>query len=168
MQTQLTTWTGIAAVALLSLAATGCTGDGSPVAPTATVALTADVATALERGIQDEYKAETTYQGVVDDLGPQLPFANILTAEERHSDAIASLYTRRGLPVPTSDWTAANVPHFDAVPAACGAAAQAEVDNIAMYDDLLRLDLPDDVRQVFENNRRASLVNHLPAFGNCS
>jgi hypothetical protein len=37
-----------------------------------------------------------------------------------------------------------------------------------MYDDMLRLSLPSDVRQVFENNRSASLVNHLPAFERCS
>ena len=28
--------------------------------------------------------------------------------------------------------------------------------------------LPADVRQVFSNNRSASLVNHLPAFERCS
>jgi hypothetical protein len=37
-----------------------------------------------------------------------------------------------------------------------------------MYDRLLPLELPADVRQVFTNNRRASLVNHLPAFESCS
>jgi hypothetical protein len=54
------------------------------------------------------------------------------------------------------------------VVAACAAGAAAERENIAMYDDLLRTDLPVDVRQVFSNNRSASLVNHLPAFERCS
>jgi hypothetical protein len=44
----------------------------------------------------------------------------------------------------------------------------AERENIAMYDDLLRGDLPADVRQVFSNNRSASVTNHLPAFERCS
>ena len=33
---------------------------------------------------------------------------------------------------------------------------------------VLACDLPDDVRQVFSNNRRASLDNHLPAFLTCA
>ena len=37
-----------------------------------------------------------------------------------------------------------------------------------MYDELLRLTLPADVRQVFENVGLASLSNHLPAFERCS
>ena len=44
----------------------------------------------------------------------------------------------------------------------------AERENIAIYDRLLPLDLPVDVRQVFENNRAASLFNHLPAFERCA
>jgi hypothetical protein len=47
------------------------------------------------------------------------------------------------------------------------AAVGAEQENIALYDDFLKLDLPRDVRNVFTNNRRASLKNHLPAFQNC-
>ena len=39
--------------------------------------------------------------------------------------------------------------------------------DIAIYDKFLKLNLPDDVRKVFENNRSASLNKHLPAFSNC-
>lgn len=153
---------------LLILGAAGCGDDDSGPTPLAPTDVTADLRAALERSIQDEYRAETTYQGVVNDLGEILPFVNVLTAEQRHSTTIAQLFTKRGLTAPGSEWTLDQVPHFIAVPAACGAAATAERDNIAMYDELLRSNLPADVRLVFENNRRASLQNHLPAFERCS
>jgi hypothetical protein len=54
------------------------------------------------------------------------------------------------------------------VTAACAAGVVAERENIALYDDLLKQDLPADVRQVFESNRSASLLAHLPAFQRCA
>ena len=51
--------------------------------------------------------------------------------------------------------------------AACAAGVEAETDNIALYDRLLKLNLPADVEQVFTNNRAASFNNHLPAFEAC-
>jgi hypothetical protein len=69
---------------------------------------------AMEVAIQDEYKAELIYEGVVDDFGPVLPFQNIINAE--------------------------------------------------IYEGYFDLDLPSDVRFVFENNQWASLERHLPAF----
>jgi hypothetical protein len=126
------------------------------------------VRAALDRSIQDEFKAETMYQGVVNDLGQVQPFVTVLTAEQRHSAAIAHLFTTRGLAAPASEWSLDRVPHFATIPAACGAAVVAERDNIALYDELLRLDLPGDVRQVFANVRSASLLNHLPAFERCA
>jgi hypothetical protein len=130
--------------------------------------LAAELRAALERSIQDEYRAETIYQGVVADFGALTPFVNVIGAEQRHSSAIALMFTRRSLPVPANAWTVATVPHFATVPSACAAAAIAERENMALYDELLRLDLPSDVRQVFESNRTASLVAHLPAFERCS
>jgi len=109
-----------------------------------------------------------TYQGVVEDLGQLAPFVNVLSAEQRHSASIAQLFVRRDLTPPPNSWTLEMGPHFTSIPVACGAAATAERGNVAMYDELLRLTLPADVRQVFENIRLASLTNHLPAFERCS
>lgn len=87
-------------------------------------------------------------QGVVDDFGP--------------------LFTSRGLAVPVSGYTVGSVPHFVSVRDACRAAAEAERSNIGMYDRLLTSSLPTDVYRVFQNNRAASLTNHLSAFERCS
>jgi hypothetical protein len=158
-------WT--AAILAGALAAAACDEARSPVGPSVVV-LTSDVQVALETTIQDEYRAETIYQGVIDDFGTVLPFAAILTAEQRHSTTIGALFTKRGLPVPLNPVSVATVPHFATVRQACAAGVTAERENIALYDRFLAGALPDDVRQVFSNNRRASLENHLPAFLNCA
>ena len=154
---------------LIAAFAYGCDSN-SPTAPSSTpgTALSASARVALEEAIADEYRAETIYQGVIDDFGQVTPFVNILTAEQRHSSAIARLFVTRGLPVPANAWTVATVPHYPSLPAACAAGVIAERDNIAIYDRVMSLDLPTDVRTVFENNRAASLFNHLPAFERCA
>lgn len=160
----------LAALALAAVVSVACDdGGGSPTAPTGTsTTVTPALTVALEQAINDEYRAETTYQGVVADFGQVLPFVNVLTAEERHSAAIARLYANRGLTAPPNPFTVAGVPHFATLTAACAAAASAERANIALYDGLLAGVLPTDVRQVFTNNRAASVDNHLPAFLRCS
>jgi hypothetical protein len=157
---------GFAMVAAMTVWGTACDSGSLPTTPTSLAADT-QLTAMLTRAIQDEYRAETTYQGVVNDFGPVQPFVNVLSAEERHSASIGRLFTARGVAGPASTATTTR-PRFATVVAACAAGAAAERENIAMYDDLLRTDLPVDVRQVFSNNRSASLVNHLPAFERCS
>lgn len=155
---------------LLAALLVACDSDSSPTAPTPVTGstLTATVRAAMEEAIVDEYRAETIYTGVVADFGAFAPFTNILTAEQRHSTSIAGLFVSRGLTAPVNTWTLATVPHFATVQAACAAGVVAEQENIAIYDRYLVLDLPSDVRQVFESNRAASLFNHLPAFQRCA
>jgi hypothetical protein len=154
---------------LIAVLSSAC-GSDSPTSPsTVGGAPVADaVRVAMEQAIADEYRAETIYQGVIGDFGALAPFTNVLTAEQRHSATIAGLFTSRGMAVPANGWTTATVPHFSTVPSACAAGVVAERENIALYDRFLALDLPADVRQVFENNRAASLLNHLPAFQRCA
>jgi hypothetical protein len=122
---------------------------------------------ALAAAIQDEYHAEAVYQRVLLDFGTVNPFANIIRAEQMHAASLAGLFRSRSLDVPASEWNVDNVPRFASVREACAAAAQAEIDNVAVYDRYLGQDLPADVYQVFTNNRAASLNNHLPAFNRC-
>jgi hypothetical protein len=170
----------VAAVPLI-VVLIGCSDSGgvttpstvSPATASASVTmgsatLTPEVTEAMERTLQDEYHAETTYLGVLGDLGDVLPFANVVRAEQRHSASIARLYESRGLDAPASRWTVDNVPHFESLGEACAAAVSAEQDNVALYDTCLALDIPWDVRAVFENNRAASLERHLPAFEACA
>lgn len=170
--------TGVLGAGLLIAALTvGCNSSTSPTAPryprtdttySSQTILSATVLAAMERAIQDEYHAEQTYQRVLDDFGNLLPFANVVDAESRHSESIARVFLNHEMGVPPSAWSRDNVPRFGSVPAACAAAAVEEEKSIAMYDELLRGDLPLDVRTVFSSNREASLSSHLPAFQRCA
>lgn len=130
-------------------------------------ALTNDVKLALNEAIQDEYKAMLFYQKTIDKFGQVMPYVNIVDAEVKHQESLAKLFQNYGLAVPTSQWKDSEITTFSSVQASCANCYQAEIDNIALYDKYLSLDLPDDVRKVFENNRAASLNKHLPAFANC-
>jgi hypothetical protein len=154
----------LASLLIAGAALPGC--DSDPVG--AETGLTPEVAQALERAIQDEYKAETVYLRVLADHGDVVPFSNIVNAEERHSQSLAAVFVRHDLAVPLSEWNLNNVPRFDTVQEACAAGVQAEIENIDLYDELFALPLPADVATVFQNNRAASLNRHLPAFQACS
>ena len=129
--------------------------------------LTNDVKLALNEAIQDEYKAMLFYQKTIDKFGQVMPYVNIVDAEVKHQESLAKLFQNYGLEVPASQWKDSEITTFSSVQASCANCYQAEIDNIALYDKYLSLDLPDDVRKVFENNRAASLNKHLPAFANC-
>lgn len=156
------------ALALVAGAGLSACGSDSTVTSPGSTDLTPDVVAAMDEAILDEYRAEMTYRTVVEDFGEVLPFANIVNAEVRHSDALASLYLRRGLAVPADPWTAGDIPPFASIPEACRVGVVAEIDNAAIYDGYLSLELPADVRQVFQSNRDASVERHLPAFERCS
>ena len=173
---------GTIAPLVLLMGLVGCGGSGSVTTPSApapgaaspliasgsAVPLSSEVNSALDHALQDEYHAENIYLGVLADFGDVRPFFNVVRAEQRHSASIVHLYENRGLAAPASGWTIASVPHFGSPEEACAAAVTAEQDNVALYDVYLALDLPRDVRNVFENNRAASLERHLPAFQACA
>lgn len=118
--------------------------------------------------LDDEYRAEAIYLGVMQDFGPILPFRNIAKAERQHAKNVLTLYAARALPAPANPWTPRNVPHFASRTEACQAGVTAEIENVALYDRLLALALPADVQSVLVRNRLASLKAHLPAFKRCS
>jgi len=153
-----------AAVLPVLTALAACGENEFPTTPGTPVA---EAVTAMTRAIQDEFLAENTYLRVLADFGRVAPFQNILYAEQRHSEAIAYLFLKRGLSVPASTSDINSVPVFASLQAACAAAVEATEDNIAMYDELLALNLPADVVQVFTNNRASSFNDHLPAFQAC-
>ncbi len=119
---------------------------------------------ALVEALQDEYKARATYRLVISKFGLIRPFVNIIESEERHIQALLSLFRRYEIPIPVDNW-----PEQVTAPAslseACQIGVQSEIENGQMYQRLLALtsDYP-DVQRVFLNLQRASQENHLPAF----
>jgi hypothetical protein len=129
--------------------------------------LDAGARAALERAYADELRAEAMYRQVLADLGAVRPFAHTAHAESRHSEMILGAFRRRGEEPPAKPVLAAP-PRFASVTAACAGAVRWEEENVTLYDELLALELPADVRAVLEHNRIVSLEHHLPAFRRCA
>jgi hypothetical protein len=130
--------------------------------------LSQEVINAIGVALQDEYRSESLYQRVLDDHGSVLPFANIVKAERMHASHLVDLLEAHGAPVPESNWTPAKSPSFKSVNEACVGSIQAEIDNIAVYDGLYGIDLPEDVLSTFQHLQMISREMHLPAFKACA
>lgn len=118
----------------------------------------------LTYATQDEYAARAEYELILEDYGTVRPFSNILRAEETHIDTLLPLFAEYGISAP-ADEGAARAALPDNLTSAYQTGVNAEVTNIAMYEQFLEQDLPADVRVVFESLMHAS-ENHLRAFQN--
>ena len=153
----------------------GCSSSSSPTEPsplevsttTNSSTLSATTAAALNSAIDDEYKARAFYDAVIDEFGPIRPFVPIRDAETRHIEALVRLFNAYSLSAP-SDPHAGQLKAPDTVQEACQIAVQAEIDNAALYDEILVGVTEEDVIMVFGRLQAASLDNHLPAFKRCS
>jgi len=122
---------------------------------------------ALNEALDDEYHAWAIYDQVIADFGAVAPFSNIRDAEARHTEALHTLYTLYGLPIPANPWPG-NVPRYASLQAACEAGMASEVANGAMYERLLAATTRPDILIVFHNLQEASQQRHLPAFQRCA
>lgn len=125
-----------------------------------------DLQSVLLDALDDERKAEATYEAVIAKFGPVRPFINIIEAEQRHAGAIERQLHRLGFPIPENRWNG-KVEAPVSLAAACEFAVQAEIENIALYDTLIPTISDPIVREVFQNLQAASRDNHLPAFRRC-
>lgn len=121
---------------------------------------------ALEAALDDEYKAEATYQAILDVHGPVRPFVNIVEAERRHSAMVKRQYERFGMEVPENPYLG-KVEAPESLLTACETGVEAEIENIALYDRLLPAIKDDGVRETLTYLQAASRDNHLPAFQRC-
>ena len=137
-----------------------------PMCSMGTGPLTDPVKDAVLRALQDEWKAEATYNGVLAQFGSVMPFARIERAEQRHSGALERLLSAHGVALPAQQ-PAPAAPKYADVAAACNAGIAAEKANVALYDELQKTALPDDVKCVFDHLRAASQNHHLPALQAC-
>lgn len=122
---------------------------------------------ALLDALDDEYKSWTTYDQVIRDFGEVRPFINIRDAEARHIDALLGLCERYRVVPPPNRWPG-GTPRFADLGEACRASVAGEVENVALYDRVLRSTTRPDILQVFDALRRASQERHLPAFQRCA
>jgi rubrerythrin len=121
---------------------------------------------ALDEALDDEYKARATYRAVLDRFGEIRPFSNIVESEERHIQALLTIYRRHEIEPPADRW-AGRVEAPASVEAACRQGVEAERENDGMYARLLEVVRDPDIREVMARLREASRERHLPAFERC-
>lgn len=116
--------------------------------------------------IEDEYTAHDEYAAIIAKYGSVRPFSNIIQSESTHISYLNPLLSTYKVSF-SPESVAAHVSVPSDLTSAYQAGVDAEIKNIAMYDQFLKADLPADVRTVFEFLKRAS-ENHLRAFKNAT
>jgi len=114
-------------------------------------------------GPEGEYAALASYQAVIDEFGDVEPYATIMEAEARQADALLRQLERMGVEVPENPYLGLLEAPTDLTTAA-EAWAVGEIANVELYDELIAQASDENLIRVFENLRRASLEEHLPAF----
>ncbi|MFL7794740.1 MAG: DUF2202 domain-containing protein [Anaerolineae bacterium] len=121
----------------------------------------------LLKALNDEYHAWAVYEQVVQDFGQVKPFGNIQRSEEKHIAALLRLFDKYDVSVPENVWID-NVPSFDSVQDACAAGVDAEIANVALYNEIFSTTDRDDILTVYAALQSASQESHLPAFQRCA
>lgn len=120
----------------------------------------------LRIAVYDEFKAYETYSKIIEKFGLVQPFVNIKEAEAIHYSALIQLMQKYNIEVPFNNWaTKVEIPNT--LIECCEMGVAAEINNIAMYNNLLSYATDVDVRDVIFRLQAASYNNHLPAFRNC-
>lgn len=124
---------------------------------------------ALTKAIEDEYKAYTTYQGIIEKFGMVRPFSMIIRSEESHIASLKSLFDKYGIPIPVNSW-ANKIVLPVTLQLACQIGVDAEIANANLYrtDLLPAVSEYEDVTDVFTNLMNASEQKHLQAFERCN
>lgn len=130
--------------------------------------LTDEIVEALNLAIEDEYKARTVYEKIIEEFGSTRPFIMIVRAEESHISSLKAIYDKYGVEIPENEW-ADKITVPESLQEACAIGVTAEIENAKLYkEDLLPLvgEYP-DIEGVFTNLMNASEQKHLPAFQKC-
>lgn len=131
--------------------------------------LTDTAKTALQKALDDEYKAQATYEAIISKLGGVRPFIMIFRAEEQHISSLKALFDKYGMAIKENPYTG-KVTSPNTLSEACTAGVEAEIANAKLYkDDLLpAVEEYEDITQVFTNLMNASEQKHLVAFKRCA
>lgn len=153
---------------LLSIIAVAAVALGlSHAQPVTTTPVGADAKSAVLEALSGpagEYQAFAAYSAVLEKFGALQPYASIRAAEARHVSMLQMLLGRYGVTVPENTYLGKVTLPADLVSIA-KQEAQAEIDNVAMYERLLtKVSSYPDITRVFLNLQAVSRNNHLPAF----
>ncbi len=130
--------------------------------------LSDEIAEALNLALEDEYKAMTTYEAIIEEFGSTRPFIMVVRAEESHISSLKGVYDKCGLEIPENEWLGTIIVP-ETLQEACAIGVTAEIENARLYkEELLPLvaEYP-DIEGVFTNLMEASEQKHLPSFQKC-
>jgi hypothetical protein len=119
----------------------------------------------LRIAVYDEFKAYETYTKIIEKFGLLQPFVNIKEAEAIHYAALINLMEKYGVEVPLNNW-ASKIEIPNTIIECCEMGVAAEINNIAMYNNLLSFAVENDIKDTLFRLQAASFNNHLPAFRN--
>lgn len=120
----------------------------------------------LRIAVYDEFKAYETYSKIIEKFGLVQPFVNIKEAEAVHYGALIRLMEKYQVEVPINNWYS-KIEVQNTLIECCEMGVAGEINNIAMYNNLLLHTLEDDIKDVLFRLQAASFNNHLPTFRNC-
>lgn len=131
--------------------------------------LTDEAKDALEKALDDEYKAYSIYDAVISSLGVSRPFTMIIRAEESHISSLKALFDKYGLSISENPYVG-KITSPTTLQEACQAGVDAEIANTDLYREELLPAVADyeDITGVFTNLMNASANKHLPAFERCN
>jgi len=122
---------------------------------------------ALQMSLYDEYRAQASYQRILETFGDVAPFNHIVHAETRHVQALEPLFYRYQVPMPVNDWYPLVVPALT-LKENCELGVAGEIQNAQMYTHLMNyMSAYPDLVQVFSQLHHASSHHHLPTFRRC-
>ncbi|RXI28622.1 ferritin-like domain-containing protein [Aliarcobacter trophiarum] len=117
----------------------------------------------LQIAIYDEFKAYETYSKIIETFGNISPFSNIKEAEAVHYSVLIQLAEKYEIEVPINDWRdKIEIP--STIIECCELGVASEIENIAMYNNLLTHSTKSDITDTLFRLQAASFNNHLPAF----
>ena len=120
----------------------------------------------LRIAVYDEFKAYETYTKIIEKFGLIQPFVNIKEAEAVHYSALVQLMQKYNIEIPINDWSSKiEVPNN--IIECCELGVASEINNIAMYNNLLNYCEDEDIKDILFRLQAASYNKHLPAFRNC-
>ncbi len=121
------------------------------------------VSQVLRIAVYDEFKAYETYTKIIEKFGAITPFINIKEAEAVHYSALIPFLQKYNVQIPVNDWSEKiQVPNTYIE--CCELGVASEINNIAMYDNLIANTKEEDVKDILYKLQAASYNNHLPAF----
>jgi hypothetical protein len=130
--------------------------------------LSVEATQAWRTALDEEYRAEAVYASLVTKFGTRPSFRVIAQSDRHQAWILESLGMAHGLELPTnSSATPAIAVDLKTTAAACRAGLESEKKAIALYEELLKKDLPVDLRRAFEHLRAASADHHLHDFEAC-